>query len=68
MAISGLVMPESSSPFQLCVSMALRKQQFDSAAAAYYQACNIAGENDKIVVFGSFYAVAEIMRLQTKAE
>ena len=38
-------------------------QQFDSAAAAYYQACNMAGENDKIVVFGSFHTVAEIMRL-----
>ncbi|MCB5189599.1 bifunctional tetrahydrofolate synthase/dihydrofolate synthase [Methylobacillus arboreus] len=30
--------------------------------AAYQQACNDAGENDRIIVFGSFFTVADIMR------
>lgn len=30
--------------------------------AAYQQACNEAGENDRIIVFGSFFTVADIMR------
>ncbi|MPS48808.1 bifunctional tetrahydrofolate synthase/dihydrofolate synthase [Methylobacillus sp.] len=30
--------------------------------AAYRQACNDAGENDRIIVFGSFFTVADIMR------
>ena len=50
-------------------------QAFDSAsvaavtacedvAAAYAQACDIAAENDKIAVFGSFFTVAAVMRLK----
>lgn len=31
-------------------------------SAAYRQACNDAGENDRIIVFGSFFTVADIMR------
>ena len=34
-------------------------------AAAYSQACEQAGENDRILVFGSFYTVASVM--QTRA-
>jgi dihydrofolate synthase / folylpolyglutamate synthase len=33
-------------------------------AAAYTQACDIAAQNDKIVVFGSFFTVAAVMRLR----
>ncbi|MFL9610634.1 bifunctional tetrahydrofolate synthase/dihydrofolate synthase [Methylobacillus sp. Pita2] len=31
-------------------------------STAYRQACNDAGENDRIIVFGSFFTVADIMR------
>jgi len=33
-----------------------------SIAAAYVQACDMAAENDRILVFGSFYTVAAAMR------
>jgi dihydrofolate synthase/folylpolyglutamate synthase len=33
----------------------------ESVAAAYTQACDRAAENDRIVVFGSFYTVAAVM-------
>jgi dihydrofolate synthase / folylpolyglutamate synthase len=33
-------------------------------AAAYAQACDMAAQNDKIVVFGSFFTVAAVMRLR----
>lgn len=35
---------------------------FADLGAAYRQACNDAGENDRILVFGSFFTVADIMR------
>jgi dihydrofolate synthase/folylpolyglutamate synthase len=35
---------------------------FNSAAAAYAQACIDVGENDKIVVFGSFFTVSNVMQ------
>ncbi|HSH55067.1 MAG TPA: bifunctional tetrahydrofolate synthase/dihydrofolate synthase [Methylotenera sp.] len=35
---------------------------FDNAAIAYQQACIDAGENDKIVVFGSFFTVSNVMQ------
>jgi len=35
-------------------------------AAAYSQACDIATENDRIVVFGSFYTVAAVMQLRER--
>ena len=34
---------------------------FNSAAEAERYACNAAGENDRIIAFGSFYTVAEVM-------
>jgi dihydrofolate synthase/folylpolyglutamate synthase len=37
-------------------------QAFDTVAQALQQACNEASENDRIVTFGSFYTVAEVMR------
>jgi dihydrofolate synthase / folylpolyglutamate synthase len=36
----------------------------NDVAAAYTQACDIATENDRIVVFGSFFTVAAVMRLR----
>jgi len=35
-------------------------------AAAYAQACDIATENDRILVFGSFYTVAAVMQLRER--
>ena len=34
-----------------------------SVTQAYARACDAAGENDRIVAFGSFYTVAEVLRL-----
>jgi dihydrofolate synthase/folylpolyglutamate synthase len=36
----------------------------EDVAAAYMQACDIAAENDRIVVFGSFFTVAAVVRLR----
>jgi len=36
----------------------------DGVAAAYMQACDMAAENDRIVVFGSFFTVAAVMQLR----
>ena len=38
----------------------------DSVAAAYTQACDIAMENDRIAVFGSFHTVAAVMQLRER--
>jgi dihydrofolate synthase/folylpolyglutamate synthase len=38
----------------------------DSVATAYAQACDIATENDRIAVFGSFYTVAAVMQLRER--
>ncbi len=35
-------------------------------AAAYAQACDMATENDRILVFGSFYTVATVMRIRAR--
>jgi dihydrofolate synthase/folylpolyglutamate synthase len=37
-----------------------------SVADAYAQACELAGENDKIVVFGSFHTVAAVMAVRNR--
>lgn len=36
---------------------------FDTLAEAFKQACLDAGKNDRIVVFGSFFTVAEVMQI-----
>jgi dihydrofolate synthase/folylpolyglutamate synthase len=38
----------------------------DDVAAAYAQACDMATENDRIMVFGSFYTVATVMRIRAR--
>ncbi len=40
--------------------------QCADVAAAYAQACDIATENDRIVVFGSFYTVAAVMQVRER--
>jgi dihydrofolate synthase/folylpolyglutamate synthase len=37
-------------------------RKFTDVASAYRQACIDAGRNDRIVVFGSFYTVADVMK------
>ena len=41
-------------------------QTFSSIAAAYRHACQIAGEDDRIAAFGSFYTVAEVMQQEPR--
>jgi dihydrofolate synthase/folylpolyglutamate synthase len=38
--------------------------QFDTPSAAYQQAIRSAGQNDRILVFGSFYTVAAVLQLR----
>ena len=40
---------------------------YGSVAAAYMQACDMAGENDRIVVFGSFHTVAAVLAARKNA-
>jgi dihydrofolate synthase / folylpolyglutamate synthase len=40
-------------------------QTFTTVTDALNHACNVAGENDRIIAFGSFYTVAEAMRAKT---
>jgi dihydrofolate synthase/folylpolyglutamate synthase len=37
-------------------------QAFATVTEALHQACKAAGENDRIITFGSFYTIAEVMR------
>ena len=37
--------------------------KYPNVTAAYAQACIDAGENDRIIVFGSFFTVADVMRV-----
>jgi dihydrofolate synthase/folylpolyglutamate synthase len=41
---------------------------FDSAASAWRSACEKAAENDRIVVFGSFYTVADVLQARQAAD
>jgi dihydrofolate synthase/folylpolyglutamate synthase len=38
---------------------------FENVAAAYAQACDRAAQNDRIIVFGSFYTVAAVIAVRT---
>jgi dihydrofolate synthase / folylpolyglutamate synthase len=40
-----------------------KTRRFASVSNAYAAACEAAAQNDRIIVFGSFYTVAEVMRL-----
>ncbi|MHB0984799.1 MAG: bifunctional tetrahydrofolate synthase/dihydrofolate synthase [Sulfuricella sp.] len=45
------------------VGLASRTQAFRTVAEAYRRACDKAADDDKIIIFGSFYTVAEAMTL-----
>jgi dihydrofolate synthase/folylpolyglutamate synthase len=40
-------------------------QSFADVTSAYLQACMDASENDRIIVFGSFFTVADVMHALT---
>ena len=67
--IAGLGVPRGASAADLGRSLAGAGIEAVTAcadvAAAYTQACDMAAENDRIVVFGSFYTVARVMPLRT---
>ncbi len=47
----------------LAVSTEVKVQSFEDVVSAFRQACQAVGENDRIIVFGSFYTVADVMRV-----
>ena len=52
--------PTSTSPFLMAPDAIM--QGFDDVVLAFRQACLAAGDDDRIVAFGSFYTVADVMR------
>ncbi len=64
--VGGIAAPRGASADEL--AQVLRQegvsgqvQPFATAAAALHHACKVAGENDRIIAFGSFYTIAEVM-------
>ena len=68
--IAGLNGPRGASITDLgpvfAAASVIAVTQCVDVAAAYTQACDIATENDRIVVFGSFYTVAAVMQLRER--
>jgi dihydrofolate synthase / folylpolyglutamate synthase len=66
--IAGLGVPRGATLAELEQAFATAAVQAVTAcpdvAAAYSQACDMAAENDRITVFGSFYTVATVMQLR----
>jgi dihydrofolate synthase/folylpolyglutamate synthase len=66
--VAALEHPRSATIFQLNQGLNLAQIEvpefsYESIEKAYQEAYKRAGENDRIVVFGSFYTVAAIMRI-----
>ncbi len=64
--VAGIAAPRGATAGELAASAeagrrARRDLTFDSIAEALSYAYNAAGENDRIIAFGSFYTVAEVM-------
>jgi dihydrofolate synthase/folylpolyglutamate synthase len=59
--LASLPGPRGATAGQLAVHVSQEQEQFSSVAAAFEAALSRAGENDKIVVFGSFLTVGEVM-------
>ncbi|MGH6691236.1 MAG: bifunctional tetrahydrofolate synthase/dihydrofolate synthase [Gammaproteobacteria bacterium] len=68
--IAGLESPRGASAGELRRALAANAvsaaTECADVAAAYTQACDIATENDRILVFGSFYTVAAVMQLRER--
>ncbi len=63
----GIAVPRGASAEELAavltsVGVQGQVKTFADTAEALAHACNVAGENDRIAVFGSFYTVAEAMQ------
>ncbi len=70
--IAGLGGPRGAGVAELRRALAAaavdcRSRRVRDVAAAYTQACDMAAENDRIMVFGSFYTVAAVMQLRSVA-
>lgn len=64
--VSGIEHPRGMPAAALAAHVAdLAHEVFPDIAAAYRHACQIAGGSDRIVAFGSFHTVAEIMQQRT---
>jgi len=64
--VSGIEAPRGADASHVCTELSRAGalecvSKHASVAAAYAQACDRATENDRIVVFGSFYTVAAVM-------
>ena len=66
--IAGIVHARGASVAQMAELIATHAtspciESCSDVAAAYRQACLAAGENDRIIVFGSFFTVADVMHV-----
>ncbi len=64
--LAGIDQPRGASADELLEvlrveGVAERARAFDDVAAAYLHACNMAGDDDRIAAFGSFYTVADVL-------
>ena len=59
--LASLPGPRAATADEIAVHVDQEKESFPSASAAFEAALGRAGENDKIVVFGSFLTVGEVM-------
>ena len=63
--LAGLAVPRGAGAEALArvvAGLGGRVELFDAPEAAFARAVGLAGENDRIAVFGSFYTVAAVMR------
>ena len=64
--VAGIAAPRGASADELAQvvqdAQAGEVLRFANATEALHHACNLAGENDRILALGSFYTVAEVMR------
>ncbi|MBS4099555.1 MAG: bifunctional tetrahydrofolate synthase/dihydrofolate synthase [Sulfuricella sp.] len=64
--VAGIDQPRGASAAELADVLAAAEesskvQTFPNVASAFRQACEMAGEDDRIAAFGSFYTVAEVL-------
>ena len=68
--IAPLEVPRGAGIDQLEAALAAAgaesRTRCSDVASAYAQACDMATENDRIAVFGSFYTVASVMRIRAR--
>ena len=67
--VAGITAQRGASAVELSRELNIRGMRgevrmFVTVTDALHCGCNEAGENDRIVIFGSFYTVAEAMRVQ----